>query len=397
VAKEDFCFTYYDGDAARDKAHMTRLQRGAYDDIISAQRKRGHLSLDDVKRVLSGDFDACWPALEWVLKNDEAGKFFIEWVDKSIEKMRKHSEKQKEKINARWKKIPEPYQNDTAVLPQNNHGIDPVIPLEYGYGDGNVFELIKNEIGVLILKNEEQRISANELADHFSNWLSRLSIKNEREYFVRNEGDRNDRFDLMVFDVNDNPTLIIEVKNYVNHDDYYKPLRQIERYSKHNLPILFLPNFRTAYDRLISCYKFMCSGEYDNSFVFIPGAQPSGIIPEMVKIFKDEFPKYYSMQQNDFPAAREIAEKVLEWEGLHGDITDTSNSEMIKIRWGEVVKHVAAHNHYRDYDLTKINKYFQSIVQSFNNGITSTNIGGFTSRPEKPGTSKARMQRTDDW
>lgn len=143
VAKEDFCFTYYDGDAARDKAHMNRLQRGAYDDIISAQRKRGHLSIDDIKRVLSGDFDLCWPALEWVLKVDEQQKFFIEWVDKSIEKMRKHSEKQKEKVNVRWgKNKSNEYQNDTTVLPRYSNGIDPVIPLEDGNGNEDVIESV---------------------------------------------------------------------------------------------------------------------------------------------------------------------------------------------------------------------------------------------------------------
>lgn len=137
MAKEDFCFTYYDGDAARDKSHMTRLQRGAYDDIISAQRKRGHLSLEDIKRVLSKDFEECWPALEWALKIDEQGKFFIEWLDKSIEEMRAHSKKQKDKVNARWNKNkPEQYQNDTTVIPRYNHGTNPVIPLE----DGDVIE-----------------------------------------------------------------------------------------------------------------------------------------------------------------------------------------------------------------------------------------------------------------
>ncbi len=39
MAKEDFCFTYYDGDAARDMAHMNRLERGAYTDVIISQRK----------------------------------------------------------------------------------------------------------------------------------------------------------------------------------------------------------------------------------------------------------------------------------------------------------------------------------------------------------------------
>ena len=137
MAKEDFCFTYYDGDAARDKAHMTRLERGAYDDIISAQRKRGHLSIDDIKRVLSKDFDLCWASLEWILKKDEQHKFFIEWVDKSIEKMRQHSEKQKEKAGKRWK-------NNATDIPQHTNGIDSAMPLEDENGNedgkGNVLE-----------------------------------------------------------------------------------------------------------------------------------------------------------------------------------------------------------------------------------------------------------------
>lgn len=133
MAKEDFCFTYYDGDAARDKAHMNRLERGAYDDLISAQRKRGHLSIDDIKKVLSSDFSACWPSLEWVLKTDPAGKYFIEWVDMSIEKMRRHSEKQKQNVLKR-------YQKDTTVVPPYNNGSNLVMPLEDGNENGDEYE-----------------------------------------------------------------------------------------------------------------------------------------------------------------------------------------------------------------------------------------------------------------
>src|SRR6185436_10497627 len=125
MAKEDFCFTYYDGDAARDKAHMSRLERGAYDDLISAQRKRGHLSLDDIKKVLSKDFEECWPSLQWVLKIDSEQKYFIEWVDKSLEKMRSHSKKQKEKADKRWHEPGNP-----ETMPRHNHGIHSAVPLE---------------------------------------------------------------------------------------------------------------------------------------------------------------------------------------------------------------------------------------------------------------------------
>lgn len=144
MAKQDFCFTYYDGDAARDKAHMTRLCRGAYDDFISMQRKAGHLDLDTVKMVLSSDFESCWPSLKFILKTDSDGKYFIEWVDKSVEKMAKNAAMQKEKIESYWDdvkkgKIQRNGKSDTMVQKKE----ETVKPLENGDGDGNED---KNEI-----------------------------------------------------------------------------------------------------------------------------------------------------------------------------------------------------------------------------------------------------------
>lgn len=96
MAKEDFCFTYYDGDAARDKAHMNRLERGGYEDLITSQRKFGHLSLLLIKKTLGGDFEDIWEALEIILKKDEEGKYFVEWLENSIIKMKKQSVHQSE-------------------------------------------------------------------------------------------------------------------------------------------------------------------------------------------------------------------------------------------------------------------------------------------------------------
>jgi hypothetical protein len=147
MAKEDFCFTYYDGDAARDKSHMTRLERGAYDDIISAQRKRGHLSLDDIKRVLSKDFESCWASQEWILKKDAEEKYFIEWVDESLKKSRENSKKQKAKSDVYWSRknaekqavdIPQDIQRDNNSISLDN-------PLEDGYEDGYGIEEEKEE------------------------------------------------------------------------------------------------------------------------------------------------------------------------------------------------------------------------------------------------------------
>lgn len=140
MAKEDFCFTYYDGDAARDKAHMNRLERGAYDDLISAQRKRGHLSLEDIKKVLSGDFDKCWNSIEWILIKDIENKYYIEWVDKSIEKMRRQSENQKKNASKRWEK------DNATALPRHINGIAGEMPLEDGNGNEDEEENINKEV-----------------------------------------------------------------------------------------------------------------------------------------------------------------------------------------------------------------------------------------------------------
>jgi NACalpha-BTF3-like transcription factor len=115
MAKQDFCFTYYDGDAARDMAHMTRLERGAYSDIIISQRKFGHLPIDRIKKTLGKDFDECWSSIEIVMVKDDQEKYYIEWLENSIEKMRRQSRFQSEngKLGGRPKKDEEKKPNES--------------------------------------------------------------------------------------------------------------------------------------------------------------------------------------------------------------------------------------------------------------------------------------------
>lgn len=145
MAKEDFCFTYYDGDAARDVAHMTRLCRGAYHDLISMQRKVGHLDMDTIRMVLSSDFDNCWSSLKFILKQDPEGKFYVEWVENSIAEMKKNAAKNKKKIVEYWAgvkagTIPRNKKTDTTVQPQYENVYTNEIHLEdvNGNEDGNI-------------------------------------------------------------------------------------------------------------------------------------------------------------------------------------------------------------------------------------------------------------------
>jgi hypothetical protein len=152
MAKSDFCFTFYDGDAARDMQHMDRLTRGGYIDFIISQRKFGRLSLDFVKRILGKDFSEIWPQIEIVCSQDENQRYYLEWLERSEAKAKSHSAHQSEngKHGGRPKN-----QNPTKTQPKPNGkptetqmeaDQNPVYvkkkPLEDGNGDGNGIEYV---------------------------------------------------------------------------------------------------------------------------------------------------------------------------------------------------------------------------------------------------------------
>jgi hypothetical protein len=134
VAKEDFCFTYYDGDALRDMSHMNRLERGAYNDLVLQQRKFGWLTIEQIKKILGRDFDEVWPSVNLVLVFSEAEqKYYIDWLAKSIEKMRTHAKHQSDRGKKNRKQAedePNINQTETESKPNTNLKGD-------GNGDGN--------------------------------------------------------------------------------------------------------------------------------------------------------------------------------------------------------------------------------------------------------------------
>lgn len=268
MAKEDFCFTYYDGDAARDMAHMNRLERGGYHDLIVSQRKFGHLSLALIKKTLGSDFDQVWDAIKIVLKTDAQENFFIDWLEVSIQKMQRQSVKQKEngKKGGRPKAKENPVINPIETQTQTQ---------EKPLGDGDGIEEGFKEEGT------GETIEGSEL-----------------------------------------------------------------------------------------------------------------IIPVMMKQFEAVNPGYPADQFTDFPSLRMMAEKIHKYLKLPGRYDDASSAESIKFRWGELIDHIRADPHLSGYSLSQINKYFQSIVQSHNNGRGEKNRGHSTG---KVGTSAARIAKAKQW
>lgn len=92
---KDPAFLFYPGDASEDTQFMNRLERGAYFDILKAQKKFGKFTLDQLKKVLGGDFESCWGSLSLVLKHED-GFYFIEWVAEKIDERKKYSESRRQ-------------------------------------------------------------------------------------------------------------------------------------------------------------------------------------------------------------------------------------------------------------------------------------------------------------
>ena len=156
MAKSDFCFTYYDGDAARDMAHMNRLERGGYSDIIISQRKFGHMTIERIKRILGGDFDQIWESIEVVMTKDDEGLYFIEWLENSVDKMKRESRLQSEngkKGGRPVKNEQEEKPNKSEVKANQKPKQSELKPLEDGNGYGDV----------IVIKDEKENGGGNEV------------------------------------------------------------------------------------------------------------------------------------------------------------------------------------------------------------------------------------------
>jgi hypothetical protein len=107
---KDPAFLFYPGDASEDTQFMNRLERGAYFDLLKAQKKFRRFTLEQIKKVLGQDFDACWPAIELVLAKDSDG-YYIEWVDEKIKAREAFSESRRRN---RKKKSSEQHMNNIS-------------------------------------------------------------------------------------------------------------------------------------------------------------------------------------------------------------------------------------------------------------------------------------------
>ncbi|WP_276483593.1 hypothetical protein [Paraflavitalea pollutisoli] len=116
---------------------------------------------------------------------------------------------------------------------------------------------------------------------------------------------------------------------------------------------------------------------------------PELLLPTMLKQFTEANQHYPVDQMLDLPSMRLIAGKIQSWLGLKGQITDEANRDAITRRWGEMIAYVKSDQHLSGYDISKINKYFQTIAQGlFGKNGTSIN----QHRDLKPDRNTGRNQ-----
>lgn len=149
----------------------------------------------------------------------------------------------------------------------NNDSVNTLGGLQRGVARSEVIgKNILADMRKLQRMNNEQKISSVTLASHFADWIRSCGWDCKTEHRIG-----SDRFDIAVFDKSGKMALIVEVKNYKRKDGQYKQTKQIEKYKKHEVPILFLPSVRRVRSTFKSFLKFANKGEMDNKFIFKPG------------------------------------------------------------------------------------------------------------------------------
>jgi hypothetical protein len=94
--KKSFDFEYEKWIAGT--AFLSRKEKGAYIDLLCVQADKGHLTLQEIKDVLNGDFD-CWEKLKSKFGVDDKGLYF----NKKLESVKKVTKSKPEIIDCREK------------------------------------------------------------------------------------------------------------------------------------------------------------------------------------------------------------------------------------------------------------------------------------------------------
>lgn len=100
---------------------FTPIQKGHYITLLCYQQQSENGSLNElkIKQVMGKDFAKHWPAIKSKFVSDENG-FYNHRMRKEIERRKKTSEKQSDRVRERWKKE-KSYHGITESIPTNGN------------------------------------------------------------------------------------------------------------------------------------------------------------------------------------------------------------------------------------------------------------------------------------
>jgi hypothetical protein len=110
---KDPAFLFYYQDFAYGTRRMTFEEKGAYIELLCEQADLGHLSLDDIKRILK-DYFHIWDSICSKFSVDEEGKYYNEVLEEHVEKRRKYTE-------SRRKNLKKPHKDSHISSHKNSH------------------------------------------------------------------------------------------------------------------------------------------------------------------------------------------------------------------------------------------------------------------------------------
>jgi hypothetical protein len=94
-------------------AFLNRQEKGCYIDLLCCQAEKGHFTLQEIKDILNGDFDICWPKLKSKF-TEENGLYYNRKLDsiKKVKKSKPEITECREKIEARLKEKMQKFYED---------------------------------------------------------------------------------------------------------------------------------------------------------------------------------------------------------------------------------------------------------------------------------------------
>ena len=105
---KDPAFLFYPGDWTLGTITLSRIQKGAYLDVLIAQFSNGPLTIEQIKTILGSDFSH-WPAISGKFEKDSEGRFYNQRLVTEIESRRSYVESRRKNLQGNEESEKKPY------------------------------------------------------------------------------------------------------------------------------------------------------------------------------------------------------------------------------------------------------------------------------------------------